>query len=128
MKVVLYDPFNKGEYARRVFRSTSMTEERRLGIDRRSGEDRRNGVDSRPIEEQRLIGERRSSSDRRSGLERRQAAVAPAENFAHQVQGAQGAEQKLDLLARAILELISSVAEIERRTRTIQQNTAHSRI
>ena len=105
-----------------------MTEERRSAIDRRSGEDRRSGVDSRPLEEQRFIGERRMNPDRRSGLERRQAGVAPAENFAQQVQNAQGAEQKLDLFARAMSELISSVAEIERRIRTIQLNTAHNRL
>ena len=104
-----------------------MTEERRSGIDRRSGEDRRSGVDSHPVGQQRLIGEHRANFERRSGLERRQVGVSPAENFAQQVQGAQGAEQKLDLLARAMVELISLVAEIERRIRTIQQNTAHNR-
>jgi hypothetical protein len=104
-----------------------MTEERWSGIDRRSGEDRRSGVDSRPIQDQRFIGERRSSSERRSGLKPRLADVSPAENFAQQVQGVRGAEQKLDLLARAMLELMSSVAEIERRVRSIQQSTARNR-
>jgi hypothetical protein len=105
-----------------------MTEEQRSGIDRRSGEDRRNGVDSRPLEEQRLIGERRSNFDRRSGPERRQAGASPVENFAQQVQCTQGVEQKLDLLGRAMSELISSVAEIDRRIRSIQQNTARNRL
>ena len=80
------------------------------------------------IEEQRFIGERRMNPDRRSGLERRQAGVALAENFAQQVQNAQGAEQKLDLLSRAMSELFSSVAEIDRRITTIQLNTARNRL
>jgi hypothetical protein len=106
----------------------SITDERRSGIDRRSGKDRRSGVDSRPLDEQRRVGERRLSSDRRPDLLRSQIRVSSAADFARQALITQGVEQKLDLLAQAMLELASSMVEIERRVRSIQQNTAHRQI
>jgi hypothetical protein len=105
-----------------------VTDERQPGVDRRSGQDRRSVVDSRPIEEQRLVGERRSNFDRRSVLIHPDPQVSPAENFARQALSAHGGEQKLDLLAQAILQLISSVDEIERRIKSVQQNMAGHRL
>ena len=105
-----------------------MNDERRLGTDRRSGQDRRTEVDIRSADERQLAGERRSGMDRRSRLERRQTGVSAVEYLACQVQNAVGVDQKLDFLAKAMLELASGLAEIERRVRVIQQNTAYQRM
>jgi len=85
--------------------------------------DRRSGVDTRSPEERQRMGERRS------GFDRRQAMPLPgAAGFAQQALDASAVEQKLDLLARATVEIASALAEIERRIRGIQQNTANHRL
>jgi hypothetical protein len=86
--------------------------------------DRRNGVDTRSPEERQRMGERRSGLDRRQTMP----FLPGAAGFAQQVLGASAVEQKLDLLARATVEIASALAEIERRIRAIQQNTANHRL
>src|SRR5215475_1435625 len=105
-----------------------MADEAWSGVDRRSDEDRRSGVDTRPVEERRVVGERRSGSDRRSGLLLSQTTISSAEHFVGQALEAHSAEQKLDCLARAMLQLVSSMTEIERRIKFVQQNTAGRRL
>lgn len=106
----------------------AMADETWSGLDRRSGEDRRSGVDTRPAEERRVVGERRSGSDRRSDRLLSQTTISSAEHFVEQALEAHSAEQKLDCLARAMLQLVSSVIEIERRIKFVQQNTANRRL
>jgi hypothetical protein len=105
-----------------------MKDETQCGIDRRWGVDRRTEVDTRSVEEQRLLGERRLKTDRRSGLEQSQTNALSVEHFVHHAQIACGAEQKLDFLAGAMLKLASTLAEIERRLKLIQTNTAYRRL
>jgi hypothetical protein len=85
--------------------------------------DRRSGVDTRSPEERQRMGERRSGLDRRQTMPSHGAA-----GFAQQALDASAVEQKLDLLARATVEIASALAEIERRIRAIQQNTANHRL
>jgi len=80
--------------------------------------DRRSGVDTRSVEEQQRVGERRS------GLERRQITAPSAEDFARQASQASSVEDKLNLLALAVVELAAALAGIERRIRVVQKNTA----
>jgi hypothetical protein len=85
--------------------------------------DRRSGADTRSPEERQRMGERRS------GLDRRQTMPSPgAAGFAQQALDASAVEQKLDLLARATVEIAAALAEIEGRIRAIQQNTANHRL
>jgi hypothetical protein len=84
-----------------------------------SGVERRSGIDTRPVEEQQRIGERRS------GLDRRQTSISAAEELSRQVQSTRSLEEKIDLLARATLEIAAALAAIERRIRVIQRNTAN---
>ena len=85
--------------------------------------DRRSGVDTRSPEERQRMGERRTGLDRRQTMPSTGAA-----GFAQQALDASAVEQKLDLLARATVEIASALAEIERRIRGIQQNTANHRL
>jgi hypothetical protein len=80
--------------------------------------DRRSGVDSRSVEEQQRVGERRS------GIDRRQTTAPSAEDFARQVSQATSVEDKLNLLALAVVGLAATLAGIERRIRVVQKNTA----
>jgi hypothetical protein len=82
----------------------------------RSFADRRSGVDTRSMPEQQRVGERRS------GMDRRQTNALSSEDFARQALSAESVEQKLDLLARATMEMASALAEIERRVRSVQRN------
>ena len=61
--------------------------------------DRRSGVDTRSVEEQQRVGERRSRIDRR------QTTAPSAEDFARQVSQATSVEDKLNLLALAVVGL-----------------------
>jgi len=108
-------------------RSCAMTDEKWSGIDRRSGEDRHSGVDPRPVEEQRPVGERRSNPDRRSRLLRSQPSISSAEHFGRQALEAHSTEKKLDFLVQTMSQLVSSIIEIERRIKSIQQNTGGRR-
>jgi hypothetical protein len=85
----------------------------------RSFVERRSGVDTRSLAEQQRVGERRS------GLDRRQTTASSSEDFARQALSAQSVEQKLDLLARATIEMASALAEIERRVKSVQRNMAN---
>jgi hypothetical protein len=122
-----------------------MSDERQFFFERRSGQERRSGVDSRPLEEQRLTGESRSGIDRRLvndrtiaelGVHRREGArllmegnrEAGANTLARHPEGAQTIEQKLNLILQAMTAFSLSLAEIERRVRSIQQNTANRRL
>lgn len=103
-----------------------MTDDRRSGFDRRSVQERRNELDTRSVEQRQLVVERRSNLDARSGLTQRQTSFSLDEDFVRQVQSANGVEKKLDLIAQATVELSSSLAEIERRVRQIQQIMART--
>lgn len=104
-----------------------MTDEKWRDIDRRSGEDPRSGVNPRPVEEQRLVEERRSNPDWRSRLLRSQPKISPTEHFGRQALEAHSTEQKLDFLVQTMSQLVSSILEIERRIKSVQQNTAGRR-
>ncbi len=80
--------------------------------------DRRSGVNIRSVEEQQRVG------GRRSGLDQRQTTVSTADDYAHQALQAASVEEKLTLLAQAMLGMAAALAGIERRIRLIQQNTA----
>ena len=79
--------------------------------------DRRSGVDTRSVEEQQRVGERRS------GLDRRQTTAPSAEDFARQALQVGSVEDKLNLIALAVVGLAATLAGIERRIRVVQKNT-----
>ena len=79
--------------------------------------DRRSGLDARSVEEQQRVGERRS------GLDRRQTTAPSAEDFARQALQTTSVEDKLNLLALAVVGLAATLAGIERRIRVVQRNT-----
>jgi hypothetical protein len=80
--------------------------------------DRRSGVDTGSVEELQRVGERRS------GLDRRQTTAPSAEDFARQALQTTSVEDKLNLLALAVVGLAATLAGIERRIRVVQKNTA----
>jgi hypothetical protein len=80
--------------------------------------DRRSGVDTRSVQEQQRVGERRS------GLDRRRTPASTAEDYARQALQASSVDEKLNFLARAVIEMAASLTGIERRIRLVQKNTA----
>jgi hypothetical protein len=80
--------------------------------------ERRSGVDIRSVEEQKRVGERRS------GLDRRQTLASSAEDYARRALQAGSLDEKLNLLAQAVMGMAASLAGIERRMKLVQKNTA----
>jgi hypothetical protein len=74
-------------------------------------------VDTRSVEEQQRVGERRS------GLDRRQTTAPSAEDFARQALQVGSVEDKLNLIALAVVGLAATLAGIERRIRVVLKNT-----